>query len=106
LTATGFYHSPRWRALRLVALRRDRWRCTICGVSVSAKGQARVDHIHPRTTHPHLELALDNLRTLCPRCDNQGHREKGSHSARREVRFNAFNASGMPLDPNHHWRNG
>jgi 5-methylcytosine-specific restriction endonuclease McrA len=103
----GFYSSPRWRALRLVALDRDRWCCTICGTSVRRKGAARVDHIHPRSTHPHLELDLRNLRTLCPSCDNQGHREKGQHNKHgsRNERFviRGYDRNGLPNDPKHHW---
>ena len=100
----GFYASPRWRALRQAALRRDHFRCTICGINVSRKGMARVDHIYARSTHPHLELALHNVRTLCARCDNQGHREKGMDSSMRYARFDAVGVDGVPLDPNHHWR--
>src|SRR5574338_1233005 len=46
--ADPFYLSPEWKILRLAALRRDRWRCVICGVSIAGKGQATVDHIKPR----------------------------------------------------------
>jgi 5-methylcytosine-specific restriction endonuclease McrA len=28
-------------------------------------------------THPHLRLDLNNLRCLCPSCDNKRHSEKG-----------------------------
>ena len=99
----GFYQSEKWRALRLVALRRDRYRCVICSNSVAGKGMARVDHILPVSTHPHLALHLANVRSLCPRCDNQGHREKGEGRSERNARFSAFNSDGRPLDPNHHW---
>jgi 5-methylcytosine-specific restriction endonuclease McrA len=103
MNKAGFYQSARWRALRLIALRRDRWHCVICGSNVSGKGQARVDHILPVATHPALALVIDNLRTLCTTCDAQGHREKGMKTSTRHARFDAFNANGEPLDPSHHW---
>jgi 5-methylcytosine-specific restriction endonuclease McrA len=67
---------PAWREARAEALRRDGWRCTVCGVDISGRGQACVDHIYPLRTHPELALTLANLRSLCVTHDNQGHREK------------------------------
>jgi hypothetical protein len=104
---SGFYYSPAWRQLRKVALRRDGYRCTVCGISISKPGQARVDHIKPVQTHPDLALSLDNLRSLCANHDNQGHREKprGSGAARDEkFVIGGCDARGLPLDPGHHWR--
>lgn len=100
------YHSPEWRAIRILALRRDGYRCVICRCSVAGKGQARVDHIHAVKTHPHLALTLSNLRTLCPAHDAQAHREKGGTGGPRNARFviRECDASGMPSDPNHPWR--
>jgi len=99
--------SPAWRSLRLVALRRDGYRCVICGTSVAGKGMARVDHILPRSTHPHLALVLSNCRTLCTRCDNQSHGEKRLpphlRTGQRIERITGSNRSGLPIDPNHHW---
>jgi len=103
----GFYYSPAWRRLRQVALQRDGYRCTVCGVSVAGPGQARVDHIKPTRTHPHLALSLANLRSLCALHDNQSHREKGRRytAQMREQRFvfGGCDARGLPLDPAHHW---
>lgn len=100
----SFYTSDRWRALRLVALRRDHYRCVICGTSVAAKGAARVDHILPVRTHPHLALDLANLRSLCTVCDAQSHREKSQgQGAPRNAKFEAIDCNGEPLDPQHHW---
>jgi hypothetical protein len=102
---SGFYQSPEWRKLRRAALTRDRYRCTICGVTVAKPGQATVDHVQPVRTHPHLALSLDNLRTLCRMHDNQSHREKRrAPGAAREERFGGCDANGTPLDPGHHWK--
>jgi 5-methylcytosine-specific restriction protein A len=104
--ADPFYYSPQWRALRLQALERDRWRCVVCGQSVAGSGAARVDHIRPRKQHPELELVLGNLRTLCKLHDNQSHREKPAGVAQRVERFvvSGCEIDGMPLDTNHPWR--
>ena len=105
--STPFVRSLAWRALRVIALKRDQYRCVKCNEDVSYPGKARVDHILPRSTHPHLALVLENLRTLCPICDNQSHREKKSkhRTGERQERFVIRGArlDGSPLDPNHHW---
>jgi HNH endonuclease len=97
-----FYDRRVWRRLRKVALRRDGYRCTVCGISVSKPGKARVDHIKPVRTHPHLALSLANLRSLCADHDNKRHWEKGLRSG-VEKRLGC-DASGLPLDPRHHWQ--
>jgi 5-methylcytosine-specific restriction endonuclease McrA len=104
---TDFYQTPAWKALRRAALRRDGYRCAICKRDVSGKGQSRVDHVRPVSTHPHLALSLANLRVLCANHDNQSHREKwrGAGAAREEkFVITGCDANGVPLDPAHHWR--
>src|SRR5262245_49553739 len=89
-----------------MVLTRDRWRCVSCKADVSRPGQARVDHIKPLKTHPDLACDMANLRTLCPSCDNQGHREKGQRKGSpRNERFSirGVDRNGMPIDPKHHW---
>lgn len=56
--------SPRWKALRLAAKRRDGWRCVEC----KAAGRLEVDHIKPVRSHPQLAFELSNLQSLCPSC--------------------------------------
>jgi 5-methylcytosine-specific restriction endonuclease McrA len=80
--ADPFYFSPAWRSLRLHVLRRDRYRCVVCGRDVSAQGAARIDHIQPRRARADLELDPSNCRTLCVLHDAQAHRER---AARRPV---------------------
>jgi 5-methylcytosine-specific restriction endonuclease McrA len=98
-----FYTSKRWRAVRVLALRRDLYRCVICGADVSASGAARVDHIKERSNHPDLELDVDNLRTLCVLHDRHAHREKNGRpqapGTERIVRFKlkGCDANGWPL---------
>lgn len=109
---TPFLKSQAWRTIRVLALKRDGYRCVKCGRDVSASGASRVDHIKPRKTHPHLALSLPNLRTLCTTCDNQSHREKGgTYSSRsgntgerqERIVISGARVDGSPIDPNHHW---
>jgi 5-methylcytosine-specific restriction endonuclease McrA len=98
VTTDPFYFSPAWRALRLLVLRRDRWRCVVCGAGVWARGAARVDHIKPRRTHPDLELVSDNCRTLCTLHDAQAHRERGPGRAPVVGRVERFTLRGVGAD--------
>ncbi len=84
-----FYKSQAWQALRLRALKRDRWQCVICGASLKGKGAARVDHIQTRKAFPHLALNLANVRSLCPGCDAKRHAEKGG-AANTPVDINGY----------------
>jgi 5-methylcytosine-specific restriction endonuclease McrA len=99
-----FYRSREWRAVRKMVLRRDNYRCVICGVDVTGCGEARVDHI-VRVRDGGALLDPANLRTLCVLCDGQGHREKGSRGSHRHEKFviTGCDPSGMPLDPRHFW---
>lgn len=94
-----FYYSPAWKSARLEALKRDHFRCIICGVYVGGKGDSRVDHIKTRRDRPDLELNLSNLRSFCALHDNQAHREKGGGGGARIERFSGCDADGWPLDP-------
>ncbi len=78
--AASFYFLPEWRKLRWAVLRRDAFRCVVCGRDVSGSGPARVDHIRPRRIHPQLALEPSNCRAPCAAHDNQAHREKGSRA--------------------------
>jgi 5-methylcytosine-specific restriction protein A len=102
--ADPFYRSHEWRCVRQMVLRRDGYRCVVCGIDVSNRGEARVDHIE-RVRDGGAVLDPANLRTLCVLHDNQGHREKGSRASRREERFiiTGCDPSGMPLDSGHFW---
>jgi len=96
------YKSAEWRRVRELVLRRDGYRCVVCGALVAGKGQARIDHRKSVESYPHLIFVLDNLRTLCATCDNQSHREKGGNPDRpraaREPRNERFLVKGVRLD--------
>lgn len=57
----------RWPALRLMALRRDGWRCVQCG----SRHRLEVDHIQSVATRPDLAFTLDNTQTLCGSCHSK-----------------------------------
>ena len=99
------YLSPQWRALRKRILARDGYCCRVCQAYVGATGAARIDHIERITDNPARALDPSNLRTLCIRCDAQGHRERGSSPSKDRIeRFNfGYDHLGNPRDPNHHW---
>lgn len=65
----SFYKSLKWRQLRYLALRNTDGRCQCCGGSAADGLRIHVDHVHPRKTHPHLALSLDNLQVLCEDCN-------------------------------------
>jgi len=66
---TDFYSSKQWKEARYIVLSKSEGRCQLCGASASDGVQIHVDHIKPRSTHPELELDLDNLGTLCSDCN-------------------------------------
>ncbi len=59
--------------LRYDVLRRDGFRCVLCGSSANDGVKLEVDHIFPVSKGGKTELS--NLRTLCDRC-NRGKRDK------------------------------
>jgi len=71
----AFYCSAAWLAIREAVLKRDHYLCQQCKregrVVTGEKMQMAVDHILSRRTHPHLELDLSNLETLCQSCHNR-----------------------------------
>jgi 5-methylcytosine-specific restriction enzyme A len=60
----SIYDTPRWKAVRFLAKRRDGFKCVTCG----AAGRLQVDHIKPLRSHPELAFDLANLQTLCIAC--------------------------------------
>lgn len=85
-----FYHTRRWKAVRKLVLERDHAICQVClrlyraGCMDRPREANTVHHLIPRTERPDLELALDNLESICAIHHNQEHPDKGgSHGADR-----------------------
>ena len=64
---SAIYRTNQWKAVRLLAKRRDGFKCVSCGAS----GDLEVDHIQPVRTHPELAYELSNLQTLCVSCHSR-----------------------------------
>ena len=69
-----FYKTREWRQLRYKVLVKFGRKCMCCGETA---GHIHVDHIQPRSLHPHLELDESNLQVLCEAC-NMGKSNKDS----------------------------
>lgn len=61
--------SQAWRSLRYRVLAKSNRRCECCGASPMTGAVLHVDHIKPRSTHPHLELDPNNMQILCEVCN-------------------------------------
>jgi len=65
-----FYMSREWRSLRVRVLEKYECKCMMCGRSPKLHNVVvHVDHIKPRSKHPELSLAFDNLQLLCEDCN-------------------------------------
>lgn len=64
----GFYHTPAWRKLRVLALQRDHYLCQECLRQKRIVKATEVHHIKPIADFPELALTLDNLESLCWDC--------------------------------------
>ena len=74
-----FYDTAAWQRLREQIKRRDGHRCTAATCRTPDRGHGGrliVDHIVPRRQGG--SDAPDNLRTLCPACDNRRHGQRGA----------------------------
>lgn len=92
--ADKIYLSKEWRALRIEALKRDKYICQLCGRKIHEKGTSQVDHIIPVKQAPHLALVLNNLRSLCRYCHarfDNGRRNKYDN-------FKQVDINGLPED--------
>ena len=67
-TRKDFYSSRLWKILRYQAFEKYGNACQCCGATPQDV-PLHVDHIQPRSTHPHLELDLNNLQILCEDCN-------------------------------------
>ena len=73
MTSAEYERSLMTDSLRYDIMKRDGFRCVICGASASDGVQLHIDHILPVSKGGRTERS--NLRTLCSRC-NLGKRDK------------------------------
>ncbi len=64
-----------WQATRQAVLRRDKYRCTVCG----RRNNLHIHHVGLKAGTPGAEN-LDNLTTLCGQCHNRVHGKKSVNS--------------------------
>ena len=60
-----------------------------------------VDHIVSRRQRPDLSLDMNNLQTLCRRCDNHKHHGDKLHKGKGEYKIWETGPDGLPVDPDH-----
>lgn len=76
------YRSPEdWSAVKLEVLRRDRYCCTKCGVSVRGTNERAIHHIIPLSRGG--RTVASNLTTLCDPCHESKHRHMATRIPRR-----------------------
>jgi hypothetical protein len=105
--SSPYYQSAHWKALRLEALKRDHYRCTVPGCRhTAATAVMYVDHrtTRPNVPHPTGADVLGNLRTLCAHHDaSVKEHASGARRGGGALVVKGCDASGQPLDPSHHW---
>ncbi len=82
----GFYHSPAWRRVRLLALQRDNYLCKIGTSKKCTRIATEVHHIQPLEDFPELALDLGNLISCCWWCHEET-KPRGSRSLPPGVRI-------------------
>lgn len=77
-----FYASLKWKKKRQAILRRDNYLCKECKKYGRITEAKEVHHIVHLEDAPELALCNDNLISLCKRCHNKRHPEKGKFRRR------------------------
>lgn len=95
----ALYNSAAWRQLRAVQLLKQP-KCVICWRQGRITEARVVDHIKAHRGEPSLFFDPFNLQSLCKHChDSAKQRQEKSGT------LSGCDASGMPIDPAHHWLN-
>lgn len=77
MTLEQFYKSAAWQRKRKLILKRDGYLCANCKKYGRLRRRTEVHHIKHRDEFPELWLDNSNLVSLCKRCHNKEHPEKG-----------------------------
>lgn len=79
MTLEQFYKSAAWQRKRKMILKRDGYLCTNCKKYGRLRPRTEVHHIKHADEFPDLWLENSNLVSLCKRCHNREHPEKGGY---------------------------
>lgn len=90
MTNREFYTSKKWERMRAAILKRDGYRCRICARYGRIRQATTVHHIKHLDEYPELALDPSNLISVCTKCHNKLHPEKGGgrhhgHSVRDDA---------------------
>lgn len=77
MTLEQFYKSAAWQRKRKLILKRDGYLCANCKRYGRLRRRTEVHHIKHADEFPELWLDNSNLVSLCKRCHNKEHPEKG-----------------------------
>lgn len=83
----AFYNSPRWRRKQKAILRRDHYQCQLCKRYGRISEATIVHHKLELVEYPELAMDDDNLVSVCRKCHNKLHDEKGA-KAQQKRRYN------------------
>lgn len=83
----AFYNSPRWRRKQKAILRRDHYQCQLCKRFGRISEATIVHHKLELAEYPELAMDDDNLVSVCRKCHNKLHDEKGA-KAQQKRRYN------------------
>lgn len=99
-----YYDSRHWDLLKQRCHQRDDWCCTVPGCG--SRERLVCDHIatRPNVDQPTSADVLANVRTLCGQHDRQLKERPGGDRRRQgKAKVIGCDATGMPVDPLHHW---
>lgn len=77
MKSKSFYLSKKWKRKKAAILKRDGYLCQHCKRYGKAVAATTVHHIVHLDTSPELALKDENLVSLCAKCHNEQHPEKG-----------------------------
>ena len=93
-------YGAKWQAYRTRFLRENPY-CKLCHDAGRLTRATVVDHIEPHKGDKRLFWDRSNHQPLCAPCHNGPKKASEMGDPRRGA-----DASGMPLDPQHHWFSG
>lgn len=79
----AFYNSPRWRRKQKAILRRDHYQCQLCKRYGRISEASIVHHKLELAEYPELAMDDDNLVSVCRKCHNKLHDEKGAKAQQK-----------------------